>query len=210
MGAAAGAMLALAAGTANATLIINVNGTDQSTDPTNYFTSFAGAVGDWNIVSTTFAGVNSLGGGNELADVGTLAISTNGNGAPLTLKFTETGLSGDVPGTLVFNSNFSSSTLTNLSVTRSFYLDPLNGGAETYLLGSTTGANLDVLSAPYVLTGPYSIVEEIDLTIVNAGNPANISADDKLIRVPEPPTLALLGAALLGLGFLRRRKKQVA
>ena len=210
MGAAAGAMFALAAGTANADLIINVNGSDVATDPTNTFTSYASAVGDWNIVSTTFAGNVALGSGNELADVGVLAISTNGLGTPLTLKFTETNLNQGVPGSVLFDSNFSSSALTNLTVTRSFYLDPLNGGAETYLLGQTTGSNLDVFSLPYTLTGPYSIVEEIDLSVVTRGSPANISSDDKLIKVPEPPTLAVIGAALLGLGFLRRRKKQVA
>ncbi len=210
-GAIAAAAFALSAGTANADLIIKLDGTTVATDPTNYFASYqclsCGPTGNWNIVSLTLSGLAAL-GDPELMDSGTLAITTNGHGQPLSLVFTETNLSDATPGAFKFLSNFSSSTLTNINATRSFYLDPTNSGLQTILLGSTTVANQNFESPIYALSGPYSVTEEIVLSVKVANKPANISADDKLIRVPEPPTLALLGAALLGLGFLQFRKRR--
>ena len=58
------------AGAANATLIINVNGTTEATDTTNTFTSFTGTVGAFNINNIGVSGVNAFGGNGEFSILG--------------------------------------------------------------------------------------------------------------------------------------------
>lgn len=57
------------------------------------------------------------------------------------------------------------------------------------------------------LDSPYSLTQHIALTL---GEKSSVGwqARTELSVVPEPPTLALLGAALLGVGFLQYRRKR--
>jgi hypothetical protein len=49
----------------------------------------------------------------------------------------------------------------------------------------------------------FSLTEVFTITAIAGGGTANDTID--LQAVPEPGTLALLGAGLIGLGFIRRR-----
>src|SRR6185437_4377132 len=151
---------AISASGARADVIINVNGTQEADDTTNTFASFVGTVGGFNINSITASGVNAVGWNGDLLDVGTLDISSAGSGA-LTILVTETGLS--LAGAQeIFGSTFTG-VLSNITATRSFFLDPTNNGLETDSLGSVTGAS-GVFSNLESLSGPFSLTEEIDLT----------------------------------------------
>ena len=220
LGTVTGAMVALAAGAANATLTIDINGTNVATDPTNtaaVFTDLTGATAaHWNINNVIFSGINALLDPN-LADVGTFSVSSDNLGADLNITATETNLSIGVGGNLRFLSNFSNAIPDNISYTRSFYLDATNSGLETSLLAQVSGTGAQsiattILSPYFAVPGQYSITEDMTFHIVDplSKTAANISADDKLRRVPEPPTLVLIGAAILGLGFLRFRAKKAA
>ena len=142
LGVVTGAMVALAAGTANADLIINVNGSNVATDPTNTVAAYGPtAVGGWNITSIVFTGINALVDPN-LADVGTISVSTAGNGGDLNITTTETNLSVGTGGNLAFLSNFTNALPDNISYSRSFYLDSTNSGLETTFWPTRVGSML--------------------------------------------------------------------
>ena len=189
---------------AHANLIITINGSQVANDPTNTSAVFVGPVAPFNINIVAGTGVNAFFGSGELLDVSSNNTS-NGAGS-LKIQITETNLTLG-SGSFVFNLDFTG-TLTGLTATRSIFLDAANGvNAETTLLGSTTSGNLVVSSLPQSLSGLFSLTEEIDLTATAAGN--SLSVDDK-VSVPEPGSLALLGAGLVGFGWFARRRRKAA
>lgn len=202
-GAITGLVCSMAAicGPARADLIIEVNNVQVASQSGNTSVSYNSILGDWDISTKAF-GVTGLGNTSDLFDVSNLDVSTNGTGGPLTLTFVETNLSGTSFDQ--FLSSFSG-TLNNISVTRTFYIDLSNAGGTSILLSSTNLANAQFLSALYNTGVLFSITEVVTLNPTGRG--AKLSGDDDITQVPEPGSLALLGSGVLGLGFIRRRKK---
>jgi hypothetical protein len=106
-----------------------------------------------------------------------------------------------------FSGNFPFGSAT---VTQQTYLDTTNT-----LLGTGTAlATLTSATTPFGLTsvndaatsGPFAITEVFTITTLGA---AQVSLDGSVVYAPEPASLALLGAGMLGLAAFSRRRSSV-
>ena len=136
----------------------------------------------------------------------TLAIKSNGAGTVI-LYATETNDTAIVPSFLLGLSN---NPLSDVSVTEAVYSSTSNTKyALTTLLGSATlkpGETVSI-NAPFgSLQAPYSITQVYTITFGSTGGSVNATILEKA-NVAEPMSLSLLGAGLVGLGFVRLRRK---
>jgi len=168
------------------------------------FVSFFSAIGAWKFNVVTGLADPAI-GTPEIYGLHLNSINAGGGTGTLTVMITDTNLTK-------LNAPFMTS------------LGGLTGGTTsfaTYISASNTEFSLDTLlsaSGPYSgafsatdsgsisgLTNPYS------MTLVGyiTHNQATASSSfDYQVTVPEPMTLALFGAGLVGMGFVGRRKRQ--
>lgn len=148
----------------------------------------APAIGTPQVYGLHLNSVNAGGG------MGTLTIMiTDTNVTKLNAPFI-TSLGGTTGGTTSFATYLSASNT-------EFGLDTLLSTS-----GSYSGAFSDTESG-YIngLIGPYSTTL---VGMITHDQAWDISSFDYEVKVPEPMTLALFGAGLIGMGFVGRRKRQ--
>jgi len=135
--------------------------------------------------------LNSVNAGGGM---GTLTVMiTDTNLTKLDAPFM-TSLGGTTGGTTSFATYLSASNT-------EFGLDTLLSSSGTY------GGAFSATDSGYIngLLGPYSITA---IGYITHDQAWDISSFDYEVKVPEPMTLALFGAGLVGMGFVGRRKRQ--
>lgn len=132
-------------------------------------------------------------------------------GGPLTILASQTGFT--FPGTPLatlesvcggdmLNGSVTCQEWANLSNTL-FGLGPVTPGVQ----GPFVAPFASDLSIAYVSTTPYSITDRLIFSLGANGTSTGDMRSTVRQTAPEPATLALVGGALVGLAFLRRRKQ---
>ncbi len=223
-------MLACAASGANAAAIIQIDdlsdgeGTNVLTITDNVFgmagdlseelgkVVWFGSVGSW-VGSLAFATSNRLDGTGQAPQLHLSVMGSSKGAGSIVVSFSDNDFVGTGAVMNFLSVVGGSSTTSGGTVSFSTYLDAANNlsGTSTPLnsfsaLPATVFSAGDNTNAVIPLGSPYAITLVTRINHLQAGN----TSVDGTLKVPEPGTLSLLGAILVGAGFVGSRRKGTA
>lgn len=137
-----------------------------------------------------------------------LVVASGDNDDRVDVWLSDVGFTTNLPH-MAFESIFGGSSAMG-SVTITNWLDATNTlfGEGTMIFTASIGPGAFAVQdrfEPGPLVTPYSLTTHVAITFTGSGT-ATVSSN-LLVNVPEPATLSLFGAALMGLGVLRRRRR---
>jgi hypothetical protein len=168
------------------------------------FVSFFAAIGAWNFNVVTGLADPAI-GTPELYGLHLNSINAGGGTGTLTVMITDTNIT---KSTAPFMTSLGG--VTGGTTSFATYLSANNTEFSLDTLLSSSGSYSGAFSATdsgYIngLTNPYSMTL---VGYITHDQKTDSSSFDYEVKVPEPMTLALFGAGLIGMGFVGRRKRQ--
>jgi len=172
--------------------------------PLDGIVTFNGSLGAWIVNVTTGVGDLVLGPGH--IDLNSINISSSAGGH-MTLTLTETGVSMGSGAGLISMLDGIGGTLAVGSGNHIDWLARVDGntycGSTSSISPFSNGSGCTFLASIADLSN-FTI--ELQVDIYHARGSVGSTSFDNELRVPEPGTLLLLGAGLIGLAGIRRRK----
>lgn len=180
-----------------------------ATDGGSGSTSFTGAFGAFATNNITATGAVILGN----TELSTGDISSTRTTGSINIFVTEQGLSSVYTLNDLYSA-FTANSLTNGKVTivETTFVSLSNQLFTGSAIGSQTFAKTadlgTVQSVDYsqLLNGDFSVTEEYAVTVTGTGEIKSENTSMDFQSIPEPTSLALIGAGLIGLGKMRRKR----
>jgi hypothetical protein len=158
-----------------------------------------------------FTSVTEIGTTTPTPSIDLASVDVSGSaGGILVVTFSANGFTTPT-GAVNWLSQFSGNIIFgSATVTQQTYLDTTNtllgtGTLLGTLTSSTTPFGLSGV-ADATISGPFALTEIFTITTTGA---AQVSLDGSIVYAPEPASLAILGAGMLGLAAFSRRKSKV-
>jgi hypothetical protein len=184
--------------------------------------TFSGIVGIFKVNVVTATDTYAPDPASLLTTFSDSTLAKNGSAAhTIRLFATETGLTGPVGSSLIYSSLTENTLKPGWVAEQWTWWNPSNAkyGQQDLLLNHTftatglgTDENAPVPGLPYVITAPYSLTEELLITVPASGSKGTSGASELIqtISIPETSTWAMLGIGFAGIGLLGVSKRRKA